>query len=103
MRINLRTSFGTAGLAAANPPAPEQAKALKLPADVCGSLDDGNAGFSAVPDRGDPGPEEAVRGGQRGAFYGALEAADLMAQGEDLQLKGGTSPKRDADEGEKGG
>ena len=26
-----------------------------------------------------------------------------MAQGEDLQLKGGTSPKRGAEEGEKGG
>ena len=103
MRINLRTSFGTAGLAAANPPAPEQTKALTLPADDCRSLDDGNAGFPAVPDRGDPGPEKAVRGGQLGAFYGALEEADLMAQGEDLQLKGGTSPKRGAEEGEKGG
>jgi hypothetical protein len=50
-----------------------------------------------------PGPEKAVRGGQLGAFYGALEDADLMAQGEDLQLKGGTSPKRGAEEGEKGG
>ena len=33
----------------------------------------------------------------------ALEDADLMAQGEDLQLKCGTSPKRGAEEGEKRG
>ena len=91
-----------AGLAATNLPAPEQAEALTLPSDHGGGLDDGNAGLPAVPDRGQPGPEKAVRGGQLGALDGTLEDADLMAQSKDFQLKRGTGPKRSAEEGEQG-
>ena len=37
-----------------------------------------------------PGPETALRGGVPRALDRALEDADRMTQGEDLQLKGGT-------------
>jgi hypothetical protein len=43
--------------------------------------------FPAVPDRTEPGPETAVRGGQLRALDRALEDADLMTQREDLELK----------------
>ena len=52
-----------AGLAVPNLPTPEQAKALTLPANYRGRLDDENAGFPVVPDRTEPGPEKAVSGG----------------------------------------
>src|SRR5215467_6670466 len=74
----------TAGLAVPNLPTPEQAKALTLPANHCGRLDDESAGFPVIPDRTEPGPEKAVSGGELEALDGALEHADLMAQGEDL-------------------
>ena len=67
-----------------NLPTPEQAKALTLPANHRGRLDDENAGFPAVPDRTEPGPERAVSGGEFRALDRALEHADLMAQGKDL-------------------
>ena len=67
-----------AALAMANLPTPEQAKALPLPANHRGGFDDGNAGFPAGPDGGEPCPEEAVRGAQLRALNRALEHAELM-------------------------
>ena len=81
-----------AGLAVSNLPTPEQAEALTMPTNHRG-LDDGNARFPTVPDRGQPRPETAVRGGQFGALDRALEDTELMAQGEDLQLEGAAGPK----------
>ena len=92
-----------ARFAAANFPAPEQAKSLALPAHHGGRLEDGKARFPAVPDRGEPGPKEAVSGGELRTLNGALEYTNLMAQGEDLKLQGGSAPKRGAQEGEKSG
>ena len=63
----------------ANLPAPEQAKALSLPADNRGGLNNGNARFPTVPDRGQPRPDSAIRGGQFGSLDRALEDTDLMA------------------------
>jgi hypothetical protein len=67
-----------AGLRMANLPTPEQAKALAVPADHRGGLDDGKAGFPALPDREEPCPEKAVSGAQLRALDGALEHAELM-------------------------
>jgi len=63
----------------ANLPAPEQAKALPLPADHRSGPDDGNVGLPAVPDQGEPCPEKAVSGAQLRALDRALQHADLMA------------------------
>jgi len=82
-----------ATLAMANLPTPEKAKALPVPADHRGGLDDGNAGFPAVPDRGEPCPEKAVGGAQLRALDRTLEHAELMTQGQDLQLEGRPAPK----------
>jgi len=91
--LNLFRHRRAARFPMANLPAPEQAKALTLPANHRGGLDDGNARFPTVPDRGQPRPETAVRGGQFGALDRALQDTDLMAQGEDLQLEGDAGPK----------
>jgi len=103
MRINSRTSLGTDG----QPGLPRRIFQLQNRPNPwrCqpngGRLEDGKARFPAVPDRGEPGPEEAVSGGELRTLDGALEYANLMAQGEDLQLQGGSAPKRGAQEGEK--
>jgi hypothetical protein len=64
-----------------------------VPADESRSLEDEDAGFPAMPDRGEPTPQKAVTGGQLWTFDRTLEDADLMAQGQNLQLKGRTAPK----------
>ena len=75
---NLFRHRRTAGLAMANLPPPEQAQALPLPADHRSGLDDGNAGFPAVPDRGEPCPEKAVSRAQLRALDRALQHSELM-------------------------
>jgi len=75
---NLFRHRGTAGLAMANLPAPEQAKALPLLADHRSGPDDGNAGLPAVPDQGEPCPEQAVSGVQLRPLDRALEHAELV-------------------------
>ena len=67
-----------AALHIAKPATPEQAKALPVPADHRGGLDDGNAGFPAGPDGGEPCPKNAVSGAQLRALNRALEHAELM-------------------------
>ena len=75
---NLLGHRRAAGLPMANRPTPEQAKALPVPADHRGGFDDGNAGFPAISDRGEPCPEKAVSGAQLRALHRALEHAELM-------------------------
>jgi hypothetical protein len=75
---NLVRHRGTAGLAVANLPAPEQAKALPLPADHRSGPDDGNVGLPAVPDQGEPCPEKAVSGAQLRPLDRASEHPELM-------------------------
>jgi hypothetical protein len=53
VRINWRTSFGTAGrlgLPWSDLPGPEQAKAFPVPADDGGGFDDKDTGLPVVPD-----------------------------------------------------
>src|SRR5215469_6991681 len=75
---NLLGHRRAAALPMANLPTPEQAKALPVPADHRGGLDEGKAGFPAIPDRGEPCPEKAVSGAQLRAFHRTLEHAELM-------------------------
>ena len=47
--------------------------------------------FANFPKGAEPSPEQPVSGGQLWAFHGALQHAELMAQGEDLELKRGSA------------
>ena len=89
-----------AALARANFPTPEQAEALALPADDRGGLEYGEPGLPAVPQGGKPDSEETISGGEFRSLDRALQNADLMAQGENLQLKlsAGTEEGSEIDE-----
>ena len=91
---NLFRHRRAARLAVANLSPPEQSEALALPADDRGGFEDGKLGLPAAQHRGETDPEQAIGRGQLGAFDGALEDADLMAQRQDLQLKRGAGLKR---------
>ena len=77
--------------AATDLPAPEQAQALAMPADHGGGLHQGQSGLPTIPNRAQPSPQQAVRRGQLGSFEGALQDAELMPQGQDLELKRGSA------------
>src|SRR5450756_745702 len=66
--------------AAVNLPAPEQTKALAVPADDSGGLHDEHSGLPAVPDGAQPSPQDAISRGQFWALHGALQDADLMTE-----------------------
>src|SRR6516162_4858941 len=80
-------------LTASHLPGPEQAKALPVPADHGRGFDDKDAGWPIVPDCAQPSPQEPIRRGQFGSLDGALQNAELMAKGEDFELKRRTAPK----------
>src|SRR6516164_1401452 len=84
-------------------PGPEQAKALPVPADDGRGFDDQHAGLPIVPDCAQPSPEQSIRRGQFGSLDGALQKAEWMAKGEDLELKGRTAPKGGAKCGQESG
>jgi len=46
-----------------------------------------------VPECAQPSPQEPIRRGQFGSLDGALQNAELMAKGEDLELKRRPAPK----------
>lgn len=88
--------------AATNLPVPEQAEGMAMPADNGGGLDDGQSCLPMVPNRAQPSPQEPVSDGQLRTFDGALQDADLMAQGEDLELKRSSAPERRDGKGDGG-
>ena len=76
-------------LAPSHLPGPEQAKAGTMPGNYGFGLDDGQRRAPVAPDAGDPHPQQAVPRGQFRAFSrGPLKDADLVAQGQVLQLEG---------------
>ena len=85
-----------------NLPGPEQAEAFALPTDDRVGLHYEGAGFPVLPDSTEPSPQESIGGRQFWSLYGALQDADLMAQGENLQLKRGTAPNRGGKRSEEG-
>src|SRR6516164_2264712 len=54
---------------------------------------DTDAGLPIVPDCAQPNPQEPIRRGQFGSLDGALQNAEWMAKGEDLELKRRPAPK----------
>jgi hypothetical protein len=54
---------------------------------------DTDAGLPIVPDCAQPSPQEAIRRGQFGSLDGALQNAEWMAKGEDLELQRRPAPK----------
>jgi hypothetical protein len=77
-----------AGLAAPDFPGPEEAEAFTVPGDYSFRLDDDEGGAPIGPNPGQAGPERAISGGQLRPLHRALEYAKLVAQSEDLELKG---------------
>jgi len=61
-------------------PCPEPAKPLALPADDRVSLDVDQGTAPAVPEQGEPDPEESVQRGQLGAFAFSPEGGELNAE-----------------------
>ena len=89
--------------AASDLPGPEQTKALPVPADDGRGFDDKDAGLPIVPDCAQPSPQEPIRRGQFRSLDRALQNAELMAKGEDLELKRRTAPKGSEKRGQKSG
>ena len=97
VRINSRTSFGTAGrpgfprriFQVQNRRKPLRCQPMTVEAFMMKTPD-----LPILPDGTEPGPQESIRGRQLRALHGALKNADLMAQRENLQLKRRTAPKR---------
>ena len=56
-------------------------------------VDGENAGLPIVPNGGQPGPQQAIRRDQFGPLDGARQNAELMAKGEDLELKRRAAPE----------
>src|SRR5438445_3007996 len=80
----------SSGLAAPHFPGPEQTKAGTMPGKDGLGLNDGQRGAPVAPQAGQTHPRQAVPGGQFGApSCGPLQHADLVAQSQVLQLKGG--------------
>jgi hypothetical protein len=98
---NLYRHGRTPGLAPSNFPPPKQAKALPVPADHRGWLDEEKTGFPVPPDLAKPGPEESIGWGELRPLHRALQNAELMAEGEDLQLQRRTAPEGGKNRGEK--
>src|SRR6516225_8575965 len=89
--------------AASDLPGPEQTKALPVPADDGRGFDDKDAGLPIVPDCAQPSPQEPIRRGQFGSLDRALQNAELMAKGEDFELKRRPAPKGGEKCGQKSG
>src|SRR6516164_7041544 len=83
----------TSGLAAPHFPGPEEAKPGAMPSYDGFRLDDGQRCAPVAPEAGETDPREAVAGGQFRTFCGgSLKHADLVAQGQVLELQRGTRP-----------
>src|SRR5262252_2634558 len=82
-----------ARLTLADLPGPEQTKAFPVPADDGRGFDDKDAGLPVVPDGAQPGPQQAIRRCQFGSLDRALQNAELMAEGQDLQLERRAAPE----------
>src|SRR5262249_51624836 len=69
-------------------------ESFAMPADDGLRLDDDESGTPAAPELGQPCPEEPIRSGELRSFSGALQDAELMAQSQDLELKGCSGAER---------
>jgi hypothetical protein len=83
-----------------NFPAPEQAKALAVPADHGGGLDEEDTGPPIVPDGAEPSPQQSIRRGEFRTLDGALQNTELVAERQDFQLQRRTAPEGGENRGE---
>ena len=82
------------GLAVTDLPGPEQTEALPMPGNHSLRLDDDERGAPIGPNLGQPCPEKPISGGQFRPLHRALKDAELVAQGEDLDLEGCSATER---------
>jgi len=88
---------GPTGLAAADSPRPEQAKAFTMPGDYGCGLDDHQGGFPVAPHAKQPDPEDSISGRQFQPFGSRPpQDGELLSQGEVFQTKfsRGFEPRR---------
>jgi hypothetical protein len=76
-----------------NPPAPEQPKALAVPASDSAGFHDKRARLPILPDRAEPDPQKSIRHGHFRVLHGPLENAGWVARCEYFKLKSRTTPK----------
>jgi len=72
--------------AAPNLPGPEQTEALVVPGNHRRCFDDEDTGPPFPPDGRQPDPQQSISSSQLRALYRSLQNAELVAEGEDLNL-----------------
>src|SRR5215472_15857286 len=83
---NLLRHAGPTGLAAADFPRPEQAKAFTMPGDNGFSLEDHQGGFPVAPDASHPDPKDSIGWRQPQAFWSRTpQDGELLPQGQVFQ------------------
>jgi hypothetical protein len=88
---NLTRNNRASGLAVLHFPCPEQAKALAMPGHNRFRLHDDQGRAPIAQETGEKHPEESIKWHQPRAFPGRpLEHADLVAQGQVLELEFGS-------------
>jgi len=65
-----------------------ESKALPMPRDDSGWLEDDECRSPIGPDVTEPGPEEPIRPGQLGSLHRTLKHTNLMTKRENLELQG---------------
>jgi hypothetical protein len=88
---------------ASRTPAPEQAKALAVPLDDCGWLDQHHRVQTARPQSAEPDPRQAVdRNQSRASRPLATKNSQLMRESKVLQFQDGSASESAGDNGEDG-
>src|SRR5437660_1385629 len=86
---DLAGNRGSSCLAKSDFPSPEETKALAMPGNDGLGLNDSQRGAPVAPDGEQPDPQQTVQRSQPGPLsHGTLQHADLVPQGQVLQLKG---------------
>lgn len=83
-----------ARLAASNLPTPEQPEAFPVPGNHGFRFDDDQRTSPIGPNFTNLNPEESISGYQFRPFDRTLQNAELVAKGQNLELKRRTAPKR---------
>jgi hypothetical protein len=76
------------GLSVTNLPAPQQPETLTVPANDGCRLDNDQGRSPIAPNFAEPSPKEAIAGHELRPLHRATQDAELMPEGEVLQLKG---------------
>jgi hypothetical protein len=86
---DLAGNCGSSRLAKSDFPSPEETKALAMPGNDGLGLNDSQRGAPVAPDGEQPDPQQTVQRSQLGPLsHGTLQHADLVPQGQILELEG---------------